>query len=119
MPGKITIRKQPRARGRHRPGHMNKTEQAYAAILEERQRSGDIELYKFEAIKFRLADKTFYTPDFLVMLPDGMIEMHEVKGGWIEDDAAVKIKVAAEEFPFVFKLCVKKNKKTPWNIREV
>lgn len=49
----------------------------------------------------RLADKTFYTPDFVVLAPDGVLEMHEVKGFW-EEDARVKIKVAAAQFPFRF-----------------
>lgn len=40
-----------------------------------------------------MADKTFYSPDFIVPALD-CIEVHEVKGHW-EDDARVKIKVAA------------------------
>ena len=35
------------------------------------------------------------------MLGDGTLECHEVKGHW-EDDARVKIKCAAEKFPFRF-----------------
>ena len=91
-----------RGRGRQRaPGQMNKTEARYSAHLEMLRTANEIAWYKYEAIKFRLADKTFYTPDFVVMLPDGVIEIHEVKGYW-EDDARVKIKVAAETFPFQF-----------------
>ena len=52
-------------------------------------------------MKFRLADNTFYTPDFALMRPDGQIEIHEVKGFW-QDDARVKIKVASEMYPFKF-----------------
>lgn len=89
------------ARGRHRPGVMNKTEAAYGSTLEERKASGELSWYAFEGIKLRLADKTFYTPDFFVMSSDGTLECHEVKGFW-EDDARVKIKVAAEKFPFKF-----------------
>jgi len=91
------------AKGRTRPtpGTMNKTEQAYGEKLEHMKRSGEIEWYKFEGIKLRLANRTFYTPDFFVMLPDGTLEVHEVKGFW-EDDARVKIKVAAEMYPFKF-----------------
>ena len=66
-----------------------------------RQIAGEIAWYKFEGIKFRLADNTFYTPDYAVMLADGTMEIHEVKGYW-EDDARVKIKVAAETYPFRF-----------------
>ena len=89
------------ALGRLRTGEMNKTEARYAEHLEHIKGSV-IAWYKFEAVKLRLADNTFYTPDFAVMLIDGPIEMHEVKGFW-EDDARVKIKVAAETFPFRFK----------------
>ena len=53
------------------------------------------------SVKLRLADKTFYTPDFAVMAGDGFMEMHEVKGFWT-DDARVKIKVAADQYPFRF-----------------
>ena len=80
---------------------MNKTEAAYADELEMRRMAGEVAWYKFEAIKLRLAGKTFYTPDFVVVLADGEMQFHEVKGFW-RDDARVKIKVAAEQFPFAF-----------------
>lgn len=90
------------AKGRTRtPAGMNKTEAAYCETLRLRQLAGEIDWFKFEGIKLRLADKTFYTPDFAVMASDGVIELHEVKGHW-EDDARVKIKVAAAAFPFRF-----------------
>lgn len=85
----------------HRAGEMNKTEAAYAAYLDAQKKAGLIADYRFEAVKLRLADKTFYTPDFVVLAPDGVLEMHEVKGFW-EEDARVKIKVAAAQFPFRF-----------------
>ena len=80
---------------------MNKTEAAYRDYLEIQKRAGHIDWYEFEAIKLRLANRCFYTPDFMVMLADGQLQCHEVKGYW-EDDARVKIKVAAEQFPFQF-----------------
>ena len=89
------------ALGRMKAGAMNKTEKAYADHLERLKHAGDIVWYEFESIKFKLGDKTFYTPDFVVMRPDGLLEVHEVKGFW-RDDARVKIKVAAERFPMVF-----------------
>ncbi len=89
------------ALGRLKAGAMNKTEQRYADHLEARKQSGEIAWYRFEGIKLRLADSTFYTPDFAVMLADGQLEAHEVKGHW-QDDARVKIKVAAEMYPFRF-----------------
>lgn len=85
----------------HRPGIMNKTEAEYAERLESLKLAGEISDYRFECVKFKLADKTFYTPDFMVLRPDGTFELHEVKGFW-EDDARVKIKVAAAQYPFKF-----------------
>jgi hypothetical protein len=89
------------ALGRLKVGAMNKTEASYAASLELRKHAGEIAWYKFEGVKLRLADNTFYSPDFAVMLADGFVELHEVKGFW-QDDAKVKIKVAADLYPFRF-----------------
>lgn len=90
------------ALGRLKTGTMNKTEAAYAALLDVRRMAGEVIWWRFEAFKFRLADNTFYEPDFAVMLADGRMEIHEVKGFWT-DDARVKIKVAADLFPFQFR----------------
>lgn len=86
---------------RRQPGEMNGLEKQYANILEQLKMAGEILWYEFDSIKLRLAEKTFYTPDFLVMKKDNSLEIHEVKGHW-EDDARVKIKVAADKFPFKF-----------------
>jgi len=86
---------------RRKPGEMNKTEQAYADHLEALRIGGEVVAWTFDALKLRLADNTFYTPDFLVQKPDDTLEVHEVKGHW-EDDARVKMKVAASLFPFRF-----------------
>lgn len=91
------------------PGRMNKTEESYSHYLESLRQRGLIESWQFEPIKLRLADKTFYSPDFLIVTAEEMLEFHEVKGrvgpgpgGWM-DDARVKIKVAAEMYPmFLF-----------------
>lgn len=101
------------AKGRtvqRKPGQMNGTEAAYASALEFAKRAGQVLWYAFEAVKLRLADNTFYTPDFVVIRADGTLEIHEVKGHW-EDDARVKIKVAAEHFPFKFIAAKPKPKK--------
>lgn len=89
------------ALGRLKTGTMNKTEAAYAATLDARRHAGEVAWFKFEGIKLRLADNTFYTPDFAVMLADGALEMHEVKGFW-QDDARAKIKIAADLYPLRF-----------------
>jgi hypothetical protein len=94
------------ALGRLKAGVMNRTEASYGARLELLKGAGEVVWYRFEGLKFRLADSTFYTPDFAVMLADGTLEAHEVKGHWT-DDARVKIKVAAEMYPIRF-LAIKK-----------
>lgn len=96
-----TSLKRMRALGRLKVGQLNKTEQAYAKHLHELRMAGDVLWFRFEGVKLRLADNTFYTPDFAVMRADGQIECHEVKGFWT-DDARVKIKVAADQYPFGF-----------------
>lgn len=90
------------ALGRLKTGQMNKSEQAYSVHLEALRYAGRILWWKFEGIKLRLADNTFYTPDFAVMADSGQIELHEVKGFW-QDDARAKIKIAADIYPFEFK----------------
>ncbi len=88
------------------PGHlntaaMNKTEQAYAATLDAQRHAGEVAWLKFVGVKLRLADNTFYTPDSAVMLCDGTLEIHEVKGSR-QDDARVEIKIAADMYPMCF-----------------
>lgn len=98
------------ALGRLKQGQMNKTEKSYADRLEFLKMSGEIIWYKFEGVKFRLADNTFYTPDFAIMSNTGEIVIHEVKG-FMMDDANVKIKVAAELYPFRFFIVRRRKKK--------
>jgi len=95
---------QRRARGRTDrcvAGEMNGTERSYAALLESRRLAGEIVDYWFERLTFKLADDCRYTPDFIVMMPDGELQAHEVKG-FFREDALIKIKVAAQQFPFTF-----------------
>jgi hypothetical protein len=77
---------------------MNGLEIRRAAELEAMKRSGMIRSYQFEAVRLVLADRTSYTPDFLVELNDRALMFEETKGHW-RDDARVKIKVAARLFP--------------------
>jgi hypothetical protein len=107
------------ALGRLKTGVMNKTEAEYNRKLEALKAIGNVAWYKFEGMKFRLADNTFYTPDFIVMLPCGKMQAHEVKGFWT-DDARVKIKVAADMYPFDFIAVKPKPKKDGggWAVEE-
>jgi hypothetical protein len=96
------------ALGRLPVGKMNKTEAAYDQHLWTLRHAGEVLWHKFEGVKLRLADDTFLTVDFAVLPASREFEMHEVKGYW-QDDARVKIKVAASIYPFKF-IAVKKAK---------
>lgn len=81
---------------------MNGLERAYAEHLEVQRLAGEVAFWAFEPFALRLAKKTRYTVDFLIVLADGTTELHEVKAQWstgkagFKDDARVKTKVAAE-----------------------
>ena len=90
-------------------GHsMNKTEAQYALVLEGMKQKGEIAWCGYEKITLRLADRTTYTPDFVVakaenhLQEDGgcgicyAIRFIEIKG-FRRDDAMVKFKVAREQ----------------------
>ena len=114
----MRLRANPR-RVRHAPGQMNRLEQEYAAILDGEWKAGRISRFYFERVTLKLAPDTRYTPDFMVVLPDGVIRLDEVKG-FLEDDAWAKFKIAADLFPFTFRLARKRTKKDGggWVIRD-
>lgn len=94
------------------PGKMNKTESLMAYELDLRQRAGEIKSWKFEAFKLRLADRTTYSPDFVIWHNDGSIECLETKGFW-QEDAKVKFKIARELFP-MFRFTALRRTKAGW-----
>lgn len=106
-----------RVLGRLKSGAMNQTERRYSEHLESRKMKGEILWFKFDCINLRLAEKTFYKPDFFVMTSDNELQVHEVKGHW-EDDALVKIKVASDMYPFLFKSVHWNSKNNAWDFRE-
>jgi hypothetical protein len=108
---------------------MNRNEQAYNGYLAVRQATGEVVRFWYEPFKLRLADSTTYTPDFLVMMADGSLECHEVKGFkrkpsgkpgyWVEEDANCKTKIAAEMFPFIFKYVFRDGKTGVWHEHDI
>jgi hypothetical protein len=95
------------ALGRMPTGVMNKTEERFLEEwIKPRILTGDVTWWAFEGIKLRLADSTFFTADFAVMNRERAIDIIDVKGAahLVAEDARVKIKVAAEHFPFRFHL---------------
>lgn len=90
-----------KAWARPKPGVMNRLESKYAAHLETLKHSGEILMYIYEPFNLRLATKTYYRPDFMVLKKDLSITVAEVKGFWL-DDSRAKVKIAADKFPFRF-----------------
>ena len=110
LPDLKTIKAKARPLKKHK---MNKTEKAWADRLELRRHGKEIVWWAFEPVKFRLADNTTYTPDFVAVNSNGFIEVHEIKGGHIQDDSRVKFKVAAKKYWFLRWWMVQKTK-TDW-----
>lgn len=79
---------------------MNKTEAAYAALLDAKMRKGEIVSWDYEGITLRIGRRRFI-PDFTVVAavvsPSDenqaaaiRIEFHETKGPYVREDASLK-----------------------------
>jgi len=77
----------------------NKLEAAYADYLEAQRQSGKIARWWPKPFKVRLANKCWYEADFMVQALDGALAIHEAKG-FLREDAHLKLKFLAKEFPF-------------------
>ena len=115
----------PKGKGRQprrTPGIPNKTEQNYIdTVLNPGKLAGEIIEWWFESVTLKLADDLRYTPDFMCLMKDFTVEFRETKGEFIREDSTIKLKVAAQLFPFLFKRCVKRSKKNggQWEIKEM
>lgn len=122
---------------RHVTGEMNTTEKKfYEEYLVPRLHTEEFISCFFEQVTLRLAPDTRYTPDFMVCDKDGYIKFFEVKGTtrekskitgaitkeipFAQDDAIVKLKVSANQFPFEFYIAFPKHKSlgNGWNVVE-
>ena len=85
------------------PKFKSKAEARYAQILEARKRAGEIADWDYEPITLVVgrggSRVTRFTPDFAVHLHDRTVELVEVKGGYIRDDARVKLLAAVRQWP--------------------
>lgn len=99
----------------HARDRMNYTEKRYEdEFLWPKYWEGEILSWEFESLKFRLGEKCFYTPDFLVIEPDCLI-LTEIKGGFIREDAIAKFKSAVSMFPY-FRWIFAQYKRKKWEI---
>lgn len=74
-------------------------ERDFGVMLEHKLRAGAIAAWAYEPMSLRLAPGARYTPDFLVVNNDGTLTLFETKGFWREA-GRVRIKVAADRFPW-------------------
>ena len=104
-----------KARLRQKAGDgLNKTERAFLGHL-KRQDCG-ARVYA-QSITLKLGNGVRYTPDFIVV-DEWRLTAYEVKG-FMRDDAAVKLKVAATAYPWISFHLVTKRKGGGWDIQAV
>lgn len=128
--------RRPKGKGklpRHKRGAMNRLERKYADHLDARKEAGEILEWIYEPFSLNLQDpseaetdgdeatkkrqRARYTPDFLVQLADGSLEIHETKG-FMTDASLVRTKWAATKFyMFTFRVVRWENKS--WTFEEV
>jgi hypothetical protein len=85
---------------------MNKLERrVYSWLLKFR-----FQYVYFEGLTFNIGARTTYTPDFVCISQRGITYVFEAKG-FMRDDAAVKLKTAANLYPNIKFYLVKYNKK--------
>lgn len=107
-----------KGRAKHQPGKMNVMEESYSRLfLAPALAAGEILWWAYEPIKLKLAPNTFLTPDFGVMLANGEMQFRETKG-FMEDDAAVKLKVAAETY-WMFRFILVTKSGGNWSEKEI
>ena len=91
-----------------KPRGMNKWEATFAQTLEARRQAGELVWWAYEPFRIRLADDTFYRPDFATVDNQGKTEIYEVKG-LMREAARVRLRVATEKLPYQFYI-VRKHK---------
>jgi len=83
-----------------RKAYRSQWEAEYAGTLELRYRAGEIVSYGYERITLVLPGMVRFTADFDAVLPDGTVEMHEVKG-MLREVARDRLRSAVETYPHI------------------
>lgn len=99
---------------RQNRGGMNKTEQAFYEHL--KTTLPEFRIYA-QSFTLKIANGCRYTPDFVLIGDDGRLHAYETKG-FMRDDAAVKIKVAASLYPAI-QFTLVHRKKGAWHMEAV
>lgn len=92
---------------------LNKTEAAYLKYLREL----NMKWIGIQNITLKLANDTRLTPDFSFIQNSGRFVFVDVKG-FQREDALIKMKVAARQFP-MFDFLIVKKAGTGWDTRKV
>ena len=118
-----------RVRPRLAPGQLSKVEERYSSYLTLRKLAGEIQDFWPHQLTWKLTEGAHYRADFLVMLRDGSLQIHETKGGkrskstgeWKpfgEEDAMLKIKLVAAQVPFPVLIAFEAGKDN-WQFQEI
>ena len=91
---------------------LNKTEAAFLEHLRATHPGAQIHS---QAITLKLGNGVRYTPDFVI---PPHVAAYECKG-FMRDDAAVKVKVAASLYPWITFFLVSKRKGGGWDIQQM
>lgn len=101
---------------RQKSGGLNKTEAAFLEYLKRTYPHNEVFAQK---VTLLIANGVRFTPDFIMpSLETGQVFAFETKG-FMRDDAAVKIKVAASVYPWIKFFLVSKAKGGTWSIQEI
>ena len=100
---------------------LNKTEAAFLAHLHSLYSGKGVHITA-QGMTLKLANGVRYTPDFIVALSPVVQDIAQVLAfetkGFLRDDAGVKIKVAAQQWPWIaFHLVTKR--KGGWDVERV
>ncbi len=79
---------------------MSEGEKSMANVLDAQLRAGELRRWWYESFTLRVGiERCDYTPDFVLLLADGSLEVIEVKGKKKWEDSIIKWKSAALEYP--------------------
>lgn len=82
----------------------SKTEARFSHLLDNLKEEGRFKGWRYNDTKYRLADRTWYKPDFHLDIDDFRMVIIEVKGGFIAPQAKDRIKILADTSPHPFYL---------------
>jgi hypothetical protein len=87
------------------PTYSNNLERRYGQLLDLQLKAGEIKWWRLKPLRIRLADGSYYTPDFAVVTNEDQLELHETKGH-MREAARVRMLVCREVFPAAIRLII-------------